>query len=67
MPYVAPGTRFTAIAAGGDHNLALKSDSTVVARGYNATGASTVPGGLSPVVAVAIWVAMNRRWERTPD
>ncbi len=31
LPYVQPGTRFTTIAAGGEHNLALKPDGTVVA------------------------------------
>ena len=29
IPYVQPGTRFTAIAAGGSHSLALKADGTV--------------------------------------
>ena len=29
-PYDAPGTRFTVIAAGGGHTLALRSDGTVV-------------------------------------
>ncbi|MGO9202898.1 MAG: hypothetical protein ACLQM8_20445 [Limisphaerales bacterium] len=53
MPYVAPGTRFTAIAAGGYHDLALKSDGTVVAWGGNDYGQLDVPAGLSAVVAVA--------------
>jgi alpha-tubulin suppressor-like RCC1 family protein len=42
-----------AIAAGGSHNLALKSDGAVVAWGDNSTGQSTVPGGLNAVVAIA--------------
>jgi hypothetical protein len=53
IPNVAPGTRFTKIAAGGAHNLALKSDGTVVAWGLNDSGQSTVPGGLNGVVAIA--------------
>jgi alpha-tubulin suppressor-like RCC1 family protein len=53
LPYVESGTRFTAIAAGGFHSLALKSDGTVVAWGYNDFGQSTVPAGLSGVVAIA--------------
>ena len=42
-----------AIAAGGFHSLALKSDGTVVAWGDNDVGQSTVPGGLNGVVAIA--------------
>jgi alpha-tubulin suppressor-like RCC1 family protein len=53
IPYVAPGTRFTAIAAGSLHSLALKSDGTVVAWGENRTGQSTVAAGLSGVIAIA--------------
>ena len=54
MPVVQPGTRFTAIAAAaGGHNLALKSDGTVVAWGDNSSGQATVPSGLSGVVAIA--------------
>ena len=53
IPYVAPGTRFTHIAAGGLHNLALRADGTVVAWGDNWHGQSTVPGGLTGVVALA--------------
>ena len=34
-----------AVAAGGYHSLALKSDGTVVAWGYNYFGQSTVPAG----------------------
>ena len=53
MPVVQPGTRFTAIAAGWGHNLALKSDGTVLAWGRNDYGQSAVPAGLSDVVAIA--------------
>jgi len=42
-----------AIAAGYEHNLALKSDGTVVAWGYNANGQTTIPSGLSDVIAIA--------------
>ncbi len=52
LPYVAPGTRFTAIAAGDCLSVALKSDGTVVAWGGDA-GGCTMPTGLSGVVAVA--------------
>jgi hypothetical protein len=41
------------MAAGGNHSLALKSDGTVLAWGYNESGQSTVPAGLSGVVAIA--------------
>lgn len=42
-----------AVAAGTSHNLALKSDGTVVAWGYNSSGQATVPTGLKDVVAIA--------------
>ena len=57
IPYVAPGTRFTKIAGGGGHSLALKSDGTVVAWGQIYDNflwvTATVPGGLNGVVAIA--------------
>jgi hypothetical protein len=43
----------TAIAAGGAHNLALRSDGTVVAWGQNVYGQTNIPPGLSNVVAIA--------------
>jgi hypothetical protein len=42
-----------AIAAGGYHSLALRSDGTVTAWGSNASGRTDVPAGLDDVVAVA--------------
>ena len=59
MPVVQPGTRFTAIAAGWGHNLALKSDGTVLAWGRNDYGQSAVPAGLRDVVAVSAGDAAN--------
>ncbi|WP_407541942.1 hypothetical protein Q0M94_20935 (plasmid) [Deinococcus radiomollis] len=44
---------FTPLGAGYQHSVALKSDSTVVAWGDNTSGQSTVPAGLSGVVAVS--------------
>ncbi len=41
------------VAASGEHSLALKSDGTVVAWGYDPHGESTVPSGLNGVVAIA--------------
>ena len=43
----------TAIAAGTHHTVALKSDGTVVAWGYNGYGGCNVPVGLSGVTAIA--------------
>ena len=45
--------RVLAIAAGGDHTLALKRDGTVVAWGRNDFGQTNVPSGLSNIVAIA--------------
>ena len=42
-----------AIAAGNDFSLALKADGTVVGWGYNADGETTIPAGLTNVVAIA--------------
>jgi hypothetical protein len=42
-----------AIAGGDSHSLALKSDGTVVAWGYNTDGQCSAPAGLSGVVAIA--------------
>ena len=53
IPIVAPGTRFTKIAAGYNHSLALKSDGTVVAWGLNTTGQTNVPPGLTNVIAIS--------------
>jgi alpha-tubulin suppressor-like RCC1 family protein len=43
----------TAIAAGGDHNLALKNDGKVVGWGRSSEGQTSVPEDLSNVVAIA--------------
>jgi hypothetical protein len=53
LPYIAPGTQFTMIAAGWDHILALNSDGMVVAWGDNIAGECTVPANLTNVLAIA--------------
>jgi alpha-tubulin suppressor-like RCC1 family protein len=53
ISYAAPGTKFIKIAAGGYHDLGLKSDGTVVAWGDNSSGESTVPVGINGVVSIA--------------
>ena len=51
---VPPGlTNVTAIAAGPGHAVALKSDGSVVAWGYNDYGQTDVPSGLSNVTAIS--------------
>ena len=42
----------TAVAAGGDFSLALKSDGTVVGWGSNADGCLTFPAALKNVIAI---------------
>jgi hypothetical protein len=46
-------TDVIAIAAGGGHSLALKSDGTVVGWGADLAGQATVPAGLSGVTAIS--------------
>ena len=41
------------VAAGKDHNLALKADGTVVGWGEDSSGQATVPPGLSNVVSIS--------------
>ena len=53
LPIPAGLSGVTAIAAGGYHSLALKSDGTVVGWGATATGQTTIPAGLSGVIAIA--------------
>src|SRR5437899_12160094 len=65
IPYTQPGTRYQAIAAGAGHSLALKSDGTVAAWGYNAFGESTVPASLTGFVDVA--AGKDHSLARTPD
>ena len=43
----------TAIAAGFYHTVSLKNDGTVMAWGWNGSGQTTVPAGLSGVTAIA--------------
>jgi len=43
----------TAVAAGGWHNPALKSDGTLVGWGDNGAGQATPPAGLTDVIAIA--------------
>jgi alpha-tubulin suppressor-like RCC1 family protein len=49
---VAPGSKFTKIAAGVEYGLALNEAGTVVAWGDNGYGACDVPEGLNGVVAI---------------
>jgi len=60
LPYVDPKTRFIAIAAGGEHSLAVTSDGRVIAWGRNLSGEATVPEGLSNVIAVAAGGRSNK-------
>jgi hypothetical protein len=46
-------TNVIAIAAGGDHTVALKSDGTVVAWGRNNYGQTNIPAELKGVTAIA--------------
>ena len=43
--WLPPGNDFVAVAAGGDHSLALKTDGSLVAWGNNDNGQTDVPAG----------------------
>ncbi|MDI9338781.1 MAG: hypothetical protein QM539_10205 [Alphaproteobacteria bacterium] len=47
------------VAGGGNHSLALQSNGTVVAWGYNYYGETNVPNGLTDVVAIAACTAYS--------
>jgi hypothetical protein len=51
MPMEA--TNILTVAAGGDHNLALRADGSVVAWGDNSLGQSSVPPSATNVAAIA--------------
>ena len=55
-PPTHPGP-FAAVSAGGNHSLALAHDGTVTAFGDNTSGQTSVPSGLSGIVAISAgWV-----------
>ncbi|PYJ85081.1 MAG: hypothetical protein DME22_10445, partial [Verrucomicrobia bacterium] len=53
LPNAEAGLRFTSIAAGGSHNLALKADGRIAAWGLNDSGQCTVPAGMGNVKAIS--------------
>src|ERR1039457_4497481 len=59
IPLVSPGTRFKAIAAGRYHSLAITQGGPVVEWGANRFGETTLPSGLSGIVAIAAGDAHN--------
>lgn len=61
IPYVEPGTRFTAIAAAGPYTVALTSHGSVVAWGWNEHGETDVP-----VTAQSGMVAIAAGYHQTP-
>jgi hypothetical protein len=51
MPLVQPGTRYAAIAAGGSHTLALRSNNTVLASTGQTVGGGSGAGGGPPMAS----------------
>nr|MDA8099959.1 hypothetical protein [Nitrospiraceae bacterium] len=56
-PYSVHAATKPQIAAGGFHTVALNSDGTITAWGYNGYGQTTVPAGLNGVTAIAAGIA----------
>ena len=62
-----PPSNVVAVAAGDSHNLALKTNGTVVAWGLNTSGQTNVPAGLSNVMAIAAGAAHSVALLNTND
>ncbi|MCE2654433.1 MAG: hypothetical protein LW650_13560 [Planctomycetaceae bacterium] len=54
VPALPSGVTYTAVAGGGNHSLALRSDGTVVAWGFNGFGQTNVPALPSGVTYTAV-------------
>src|SRR5204862_317743 len=61
-----PAGSYTAIAAGGVHSLALKSDGTLVAWGYNYFGQLNVPSGAYTAIATGVYHSLALKSDGTP-
>src|SRR5688572_18139041 len=53
VSFAAPGSVFTNISSGGNHNLALTTDGNLVAWGANEVGQANLPVGLSNIINIA--------------
>ncbi|MFH1109229.1 MAG: tail fiber domain-containing protein [Planctomycetota bacterium] len=60
-----PVGTFTAVAAGGDHGLAIRSDGTLVGWGYNEFGWTNVPAGTFTAIAAGTTHALAIRSDGT--
>jgi alpha-tubulin suppressor-like RCC1 family protein len=65
---IAAGSGITQLSAGGTHMLALKSDGTILAWGYNASGqlgrgTVSMTGGPAPVTGLASATQVSAGWQ----
>ena len=67
MPASLNGSTVTAIAAGGNHNLALTSDGKVTAWGFDASGQTDVPASLDGSTVTAISAGQEHSLALTSD
>lgn len=62
---IVPPGMYTAVAAGGSHSLAIRSDGTLVGFGWNENGQINVPSGTFTTIAASLYHSLGIRSDGT--